>query len=328
MFLAALPIANAQALRRELSERNQRYARKWQLPHVLSYGEEPAVVFEPFKTTAGPRHGNFLPATYEAILGDPRWRKRLEKPHSQARCALPSNGRRWMELDSSNSSDGLLMNVFCYPRVFQDRRLCRCLGVEPGARPEFGVKARVPLAGDKFDRTEVDMRLGDLLVEAKLTESDFQTKAVAEVGRYRDFAEVFDIGALPRRDTVAFSPVAVDDESVNQDVGTWDIDAPRAALPSESPASSERVTMRRVGERYLSYQLIRNVLAAHAAGARFCVIHDARRPDLREAWFAIMSCIRDAALRTRCQVLTWQELAALLPPRLQDFLAQKYGIIP
>ncbi len=84
--------------------------------------------------------------------------------------------------------------------------------------------------------------------------------------------------------------------------------------------------MRRVGERYLSYQLIRNVLAAHATGARFCVIHDARRPDLREAWFAIMSSVRDAALRTRCQVLTWQELAALLPPGLRAFLAEKYGI--
>ena len=36
---------------------------------------------------------------------------------------------------------------------------------------------------------------------------------------------------------------------------------------------------------YAGYQLIRNVLAAYAQEGSFCVIHDERRPDLREAWF-------------------------------------------
>ncbi len=40
-----------------------------------------------------------------------------------------------------------------------------------------------------------------------------------------------------------------------------------------------------------------------------------------------MGSVRDAALRTRCQVLTRQELAPLLPPKLQAFLDEKYGII-
>jgi hypothetical protein len=48
------------------------------------------------------------------------------------------------------------------------------LDVRPRVIPEFGFRARVPLANGKFDRTEVDMRLGDLLIEAKLTESNFQ----------------------------------------------------------------------------------------------------------------------------------------------------------
>jgi hypothetical protein len=34
-----------------------------------------------------------------------------------------------------------------------------------------------------------------------------------------------------------------------------------------------------------------------------------------------------AELRVRLAVLTWQELAALLPARLQAFLDQKYGIV-
>ena len=72
--------------------------------------------------------------------------------------------------------------------------------------------------------------------------------------------------------------------------------------------------------------MIRNVLAAHAAGASFCLLADARRPDLREQWFAVMRCVRDAELRTRCKMLTWQELAEVLPERLQEFLAEKYGI--
>jgi hypothetical protein len=68
------------------------------------------------------------------------------------------------------------------------------------------------------------------------------------------------------------------------------------------------------------------VLAAQAAGASFCLLADARRPDLREQWFGVMRCVRDAELRTRCKMLTWQELAEVLPERLRDFLAEKYGI--
>jgi hypothetical protein len=39
-----------------------------------------------------------------------------------------------------------------------------------------------------------------------------------------------------------------------------------------------------------------------------------------------MKCVQAAELRTACKVLTWQELARVLPLSLQLFLAQKYGI--
>jgi hypothetical protein len=78
---------------------------------------------------------------------------------------------------------------------------------------------------------------------------------------------------------------------------------------------------------YTGYQLIRNVLAAHAHGCSFCVIHDERRPDLREAWFEVMAAVKSAGMRVRLKVLTWQELAALLPEGLQEFLDRKYGIV-
>lgn len=267
----------ASQLRHELRERNTRFAENHRLPHRLSYGEAPVVCYEPCDS----RHGNFLRASYAAILKNDAWAKRLRKVHTSGRTNLPRNDRGfWAELDSSNSSDALLMNVFCCPAVFEDRRVASLLGVEGLAVPEFGVKARVPLASGKFDRTEVDMRIGTLLVEAKLTEFDFQSREKKYVEAYRDFEEVFFRRDLPQ-----------------------------------------------ANERYLSCQLIRNVLAAHALGCSFCVLHDERRPDLREAWYAVMRCVKSHDLRTRCKVLTWQELATSLPAKLQVFLEEKYGIV-
>jgi hypothetical protein len=155
------------------------------------------------------------------------------------------------------------------------------LDAKPPAIPDFGFRARVPLANGKFDRTEVDMRLGDLLVEAKLTEGDFQRAPKPVVRAYRDFSDVFDVEDLPQ-----------------------------------------------TARDFLSYQLIRNVLAAHVSGCAFCVLTDARRPELIEAWYTVMRCVRPVDLRLRCKVLTWQELAKALPRTLREFLGEKYGIGP
>jgi hypothetical protein len=99
----------AASLRRELSQRAERYALKHGLPHCLSYGGSPTVCFESYGDS---RHGNFLPASYKAILRNPNWRRRLQKVHSQGRNSLPryEDGIR-RELDACTSSDALLMNV-------------------------------------------------------------------------------------------------------------------------------------------------------------------------------------------------------------------------
>ena len=76
----------------------------------------------------------------------------------------------------------------------------------------------------------------------------------------------------------------------------------------------------------LSEAVNRGVLAAHARGGSFCVLCDARRPDLIESWYSVMRVVRNCILRCRLQLLTWQELAAVLPKSLQKFLAGKYGI--
>jgi hypothetical protein len=148
------------------------------------------------------------------------------------------------------------------------------------------------------------MQLGTLLVEAKLTESNFQTARPALVERYRDLALVFDIDRLTRT-----RPIVVDT--------VWD----------EAQAALVEVTRGSPGH-YAGYQLIRNALAAHATGHSFCVFADARRADLIEAWHRVLQAIPSATLRCRLQLLTWQELAAVLPDELQIFLDEKYGILP
>ena len=184
-----------------------------------------------------------------------------------------------MELDTCTSSDALLMNIFCYHGVFRDRGVVALLGASSNVSPEFGYKARVPLVNGGFDRTEVDLRLGDLLIEAKLTENDFQNADNSRLVAYRDFSEVFDCKQLPR-----------------------------------------------IGSRYASYQLIRNVLAAHALNCSFCVLVDSRRSDLTEAWYSVMRCVKSSELRTKLRICTWQELAGLVPAQLRVFLRKKYSI--
>jgi hypothetical protein len=68
------------------------------------------------------------------------------------------------------------------------------------------------------------------------------------------------------------------------------------------------------------------VLAAYALQCSFCVLIDARRPDLADAWYAVMKCVKPVALRTELRMSTWQEVAQAAPPKLRVFLSAKYGI--
>ena len=265
-------------LRHELRLRNLVFAKSRNLAHVVSYGEQPVVIYEALRDSG--RHGNFMDASYAAILEHPAWNRRLDKVHTHARRSLPQNDRGWKELDSSMSSDALLMNIFCHPRAGTPS-LSALLGVDLSILPEFGFRARVPLTNGRTDRTEIDLKMGSLLLESKLTEGDFQVQKAAIVEAYRDLDAVFACRQLPRTSN---------------------------------------------GE-YVSYQLIRNVLAAHELNCSFCVLLDDRRPDLKDAWYEILQCVVDTDLKTRCKLLTWQELAAALPSDLQEFLDLKYGIV-
>src|ERR1035438_7408135 len=235
----------------------------------------------------------------------------------------PDEGRH------GNFFDALLMNVFCAPGVAEASQVRQTLGLDEDSKPVFGWKARVPLANGRFDRTEVDMRWGGLLVEAKLTEGDFQTRAAKVVEGYRDFDAVFERDLLPRvelrtarrRTAIEFA------EEFTQEWEPAAEDNGAAAQAFQAEIVERARELEPVEAGYASYQLIRNVLAAYAEGCSFCVIHDERRPDLREAWFEVMAAVKSAEMRTRCKVITWQEMAAPLPEDLQEFLDLKYGIV-
>lgn len=321
------PSLTAAQLRRELNARAEAYARAHRLLHDLSPGPSPSVLFG--LDDAG-HHGNFHPAAHARITANPDWARRLTKPHTASRRSVARKDWRWRELDAAVSSDALLMSVFCHPGVFDGHNLAppvaALLNVDPASRPAFGQLPGVPLATplkarskravpqDAFDRTEIDLVLSGptttLFLESKLTESDFQTAALTEghagLARYRDLATVFDPAELPRR-TLPPPPLSPN----------IDPDDPTVNLPA-----------RHTRTRIAGYQLIRNVLAACAADAAFCVLLDARRHDLIEQWFAVLRAIHAPNLRHRLKLLTWQELSRTLPPDLQQFLAEKHGITP
>ena len=182
----------ASALREELRRRAEGWASKTQLPTYRSRGVNPTVLFR--ATPDGSRHGNFFDGAWTGINGNPEWRRRLSKAHQRKKALHPEDQRGAKELDSSNSSDALLMNCFCPPSAA--RRIARHLGLSsPEALPAFGFRPGVTLESGP-DRTEIDMVLGDTFVEAKLTERDFKSKPRDHVARYVDVDRVVALDAL------------------------------------------------------------------------------------------------------------------------------------
>jgi hypothetical protein len=161
----------------------------------MSYSPVPSIVYS--ENDAG-EHGNFLAASYRRILQEVAWKSRLAKVYTGSRFIPRKADRTRRELECANSSDALLMNIFCYPRILCRAAACSLLGIAPGLHPEFGFRPGIPLKNGAEDRSEMDLRLGELLVEAKLTEGDFQSARHDLVRRYRDLESVFDVERLPR----------------------------------------------------------------------------------------------------------------------------------
>jgi hypothetical protein len=270
----------AALLRQEITSRARAWAQRHGVAYECSTGTSAAMLFN---EDANGLHGNFFPASYRRIRSRHEWKRRLGKSHTSARRYLLSHDPDRRELEAATSSDALLMSLFCHPRAFSGEAapLRRLLGTLSPERLQFGFMPRIPLVSDHVERTEIDLRIGDLLLESKLTETSFQTIPQERLARYRDVLDVFHVGELPA-----------------------------------------------AGNRFLHYQLLRGVLAANAEnGRRYGLICDARRPDLIDAWYAVIRAVRHSELRSRLLVITWQEIAAVLPDSLQAWVSEKYGIV-
>jgi hypothetical protein len=186
-------VRTAANLRREIGARNLSNA------HETTYGSIPSVLFHEDENG---HHGNFHPASYKRILSNSAWQQRLEKTYTASHRIVRGNEHSRSELDCASSSDALLMNIFCHPQTLKSKRLLALLQLDADVAPQFGVRVRTPLRDGHEDRTEMDMCIGDLMVEAKLSESDFQTARPDLMARYEAFEDVFDVDQLPRSRTL------------------------------------------------------------------------------------------------------------------------------
>jgi len=180
----------AQNLRKQLSELAGRYAKEYDLSFETSRGGVIVFKKDPSKNV----HGNFLNSSYRNILRKENCKVRLEKPHP----SFLNRKQEVKELDSCNSSDALLMNIFCHPRIDKWKPLKKLLGLSEIGEPEFGFLAKVKKNSGQDDATEIDMKLDGILMEAKLTEKDFTKKEKRIVESYDNFKKVFSEELLPQ----------------------------------------------------------------------------------------------------------------------------------
>jgi hypothetical protein len=226
-------------------------------------------------------HQNFHQKSWKTIQNNPDFLHRTKKVHSHFKDVTPVI----YEMQSSNSSDALAMNIFCFPRFGSWNGVKSLLKLDVINRITFGFAARVFKYPDDYpeqDFTEIDVKFNDeILCECKLTEKDFTSKRKIEVEIYANFREIFHKHKLPQND-----------------------------------------------KEYLNYQLIRNILAANQHNCRFVLFCDMRRPDLAKSFFQTVSCIKDEflELRTRCEIIYWQDISKTFGKELQLFLKEKYDI--
>ncbi len=132
---------------------------------------------------------NFHSESFKNIANNREWQHRTAKTHQ--------NVAGMLEMQSSNSSDALLMNIFCHPDIGRWKGI-RNLINETLDAIVFGFPGQVHMKGEQVDSTEIDMALTGLFCEAKLTENDFTQKTVDVVERYDGLHATFHAEDLPR----------------------------------------------------------------------------------------------------------------------------------
>lgn len=222
---------------------------------------------------------SFHHQSWKTIQENEDYKNRTEKIHPN------TIAKGIYEMQSSNSSDALAMNIFCHPKFMEWKEIYQLFQLPPKFSIEFGFNPKIQKTVNnkiEYDSTEVDVFINNSIIgECKLTESDFTSKSKNVVEQYKEFKNVFYFDKL------------LQDEN-----------------------------------QYFNYQLIRNILAANQHDCRFILFCDMRRPDLAKSFYQTIRCIKDdyLNLRTRCEIIYWQDIAHVVGADLKKFLNEKYGI--
>lgn len=188
------------ALRNELTSLADVYAKKKNGKAYLnlSPSSKDAIIFNDLAF-------NFHAKSWISINGNKQFKARTVKVHSH----FKNNKPKVYEMQSSNSSDALAMNVFCYPDFTKWDGVKKLFKVQDFPSIEFGFKAKVHKINGKAidgDETEVDVFVNkSIIIECKLTEEGFTKKSKAEVDKYKNFSSVFHTDKLLQSDTKYFN---------------------------------------------------------------------------------------------------------------------------
>ncbi len=136
---------------------------------------------------------SFFPETYGNICTNVDYKKRLDKPHS--------NVPNFKEMQSSNSSDALLMNFFAHPQIKEWKSVRDLLSINKSDNIEFGWNPQFP--NETNHKTEIDMKIGNSIFEAKLTEKDFTSKELQIVLGYSNVEKLIDLQSLTHDNVVS-----------------------------------------------------------------------------------------------------------------------------
>ena len=145
-------------------------------PQLSGRNRETAFVFDALGM-------NFNSEAYNNIQTRPNWINRTQKVHTHF-----NDGT--LEMQSSNSSDALLMNIFAHPMIQSWKGPIQLLDINSEDDIEFGWNPLFDNENPKF-RTEIDMKIGSHIFEAKLTEPSFPGKEIDVVQEYEDFDIIF-----------------------------------------------------------------------------------------------------------------------------------------
>lgn len=134
---------------------------------------------------------SFQKDSFSNIKSNKNYNDRTQKKHSK----VQTKNAGILEMQSSNSSDALAMNIFCHPNFSKWEKMKKLFQVNEFTSIDFGHKAKVDKTINnikKKDNTEIDVFInGNIFIECKLTEKDFSSKKMDIVEHYSEFRNVF-----------------------------------------------------------------------------------------------------------------------------------------